>query len=63
MKKVDASCYLHPRVASGDSDGTSENRTSIRPKHDPTYSALLGWGFSGPPKLLPPDSQTEDESR
>lgn len=54
MKKVDVSSYLQPGSRREESHVASEREVPIRPKHDPTYSALLGFGFSGTPKLLQP---------
>lgn len=54
MKEIDISYYLRPTHGDDASDRTTTDGASYRPKHDPTYSALLGWGF-GKPKLLPPD--------
>lgn len=53
LKKIDVSCYVQPHRESDAKDPASANGGARRQIHDPTYSAVLGYGF-GEPKLLPP---------
>ena len=62
IDKVDISSYLRPASGRNSDDQASENSACEWPKHDPTYSAVFGWGF-GKPKLLPPEPHSETESR
>jgi hypothetical protein len=63
MKKINISSYLQPTRADDAGDQMVENGACRPPKHDPTYSALLGYGFTGMPKLLPPEPQPDRKTR
>jgi hypothetical protein len=63
MKKVDISSYLEQAHEDDGGAQPSENGAIARPKHDPMYSAVFGWGFSGMPKLLPPEAHPNGEVR
>jgi hypothetical protein len=54
MKKVDVSSYLQSGNRRDESHVASDREVPMRPKHDPTYSAFFGFGFSGTPKLQQP---------
>jgi hypothetical protein len=49
MNKVDVSSYVHPEHEVD--RAAAESGNAKPPKHDPTYSSLLGYGW-GEPKLL-----------
>jgi hypothetical protein len=63
MKKVDVSSYLQPGSRRDESHVASESEALTRPKHDPTYSALFGYGFNGAPKLLRPHAPPVDNAK
>lgn len=62
-KRVNVSSYLQPGPESDGKTRSSENGGQPLPKHDPTYSSLLGFGFRGMPKLLPTEPPRDTNAR
>jgi len=62
QKKVDISSYLQRARGRDGGDETDQSRTRDLPKHDPTFSSLLGYGWRKP-KLLPPDPHPDETER
>ena len=61
-KKVNVSSYLQSGPESDDNARSPEIGGQPLPKHDPTYSSLLGFGFRGMPKLLPTDPPPDSKA-
>jgi hypothetical protein len=62
QKKVDISSYLQSARGHDAGDETEQSSARALPKHDPTYSSLLGYGWRKP-KLLPPDPHPDKTER
>ena len=56
--KIDITSYLRQAREGIADDRPSTNGEHVPPKHEPTYSALLGSGW-GNPKLLKPGPQPD----
>jgi hypothetical protein len=60
MNKIDVSCYFRPDGMDPNAPDPDETNA---PKSDPTYSVVLGYGFSKSPKPRPeepPDRKKAD---
>jgi len=56
MKKIDVRSYLRPGCDEGADE--QESRNGKRPKHDPTYSSLLGCRWAGRSFSIPTEILT-----
>jgi len=58
---IDISSYLRPAPNGCTGDHSTEADGARPPKHDPTYSAVFGYGWGKPKLLKPKPNSKEDE--